>query len=142
MARLDYQTIGVGGPPLVPPGTGPFDVRIDEAARIVRTEARGFWTLMQTEDYCAELADRIEECRRRFGCARVLVDRRDAPIQPIPVIERLGEFNATHFADSDRLAIVVESSLAKGQMRRHFTHAGSQAFLSYVAAELWLTAWP
>ena len=119
-----------------------FDMQIDEATGLVRTRVQGDWTLDEAEDYISELTELVDECRRRFGRARVLADQRGAPKQSESVTDRLCEVHATMYADTDRLAIVVDSSLAKGRMRRRFTHVGSQAFLSHMAAELWLTAWP
>ncbi len=141
MARLENLPVGIDGLPLVPRADTGFDLRIDETARIIRTSAHGFWTLAQTEDYLAELAEIVDESRARFGRSRVLADWRGSPIQSEAVGARLA-VAATFFAEHDRVAVVVESSLAKGQMRRRLTHPGSQAFLSYTAAELWLTAWP
>lgn len=117
-------------------------MQIDEANELVRTQTRGSWTLDETEDYIGELTELVDECRRRFGRARVLVDRRGAPDESEAITDRLVEADATMFTDTDRLAVVVDSSLVKSRMRRRFTHTGSQAFLSHMAAELWLTAWP
>ncbi len=142
MASYLTPSAGIAGAPIALRVDAPFDLWIDDGARIVRTAGRGFWTMAQAEAYAFELGEVMDQCRLRFGHSRVLSDRRGTPVQAHAVADRLGLANATLFTERDRLAVVVDSSLAKSQLRRRFAHSGSQAFLSYAAAELWLTAWP
>ena len=142
MATLENRPPVAAGAPIAPPPDRLYRMTVDEAARIARVSTHGSWTIDDTEDYIAELFELVEDCRRRFGRVRLLVDRRESEIQSEPVVDRLMEVNAALFRVDDRLAVVVGSSLAKGQLRRAFVHAGSQAFLSHDAARLWLTAWP
>ena len=142
MASLVDLPIGITRVPPRPRAEASFNLSIDEGARIIRTAGQTLSTVAQADDYLAELGGLIAECRRRFGRARVLADRRSNPIQSDAVAERLGEASAVLLTEQDRLAVVVDSSIAKSRVRRGFTRAGSHAFLSYAAAELWLTAWP
>jgi hypothetical protein len=120
-------------------GAPPFELVYDPTAGIVRTMVRGFWSLDDADAYFRRLGILIHTARREFGHARVLVDRRGCPVQSAEVAQRMSRANRDLFP-TDRLAIVVDSNLVRMQMRRLFSHQGSQAFLSYEAAMTWLLA--
>lgn len=119
-----------------------FTLKLDASVAIIRATTIGFWSVETVVAYITQLERFVVDSQNRFGRAKVLVDRRQTPIQAPDVADRLGKLNGTLYRSDDRLALVVDSNLAKGQMRRRFVHEGSKAFLSYEAAETWLNAWP
>jgi hypothetical protein len=133
---------------LVPPAilhipgeqTPRYVIKFDQDG-VIRARTHGGWTLEEVDQYVSHLAGFVGEARRIFGRARLLIDRRETPLQPPAIDARFGRANAELYRDEDRLALVVESSLIKVQMRGHFSHPGSKAFLSCEAAETWLNAW-
>ena len=121
-------------------GTLLFTIRIDPVAQIARSHAVGFWTLLEAREFVAALTDIMTRLRRNYLHARVLCDISGMPVQSDDVSQCLGEANAKLFGASDRLALIVDSYLVRGQMRRRFARDNSQAFLSPSAAETWLRA--
>ena len=118
-----------------------YSLRLDEDLGVVRAVTCGLWTSAEADEYIDNLARFVSDSRDRYGRAKVLVDRRRSPVQTSEVADRFGEANRTLYRPDDRLAIVVDSYLLKGQVRRRFVHEGAKAFLSYDAAETWLKAW-
>jgi hypothetical protein len=108
---------------------------------VIRAHTRGGWSLEEVDRYFAHLGAFVAEARKISGRAKLLIDRRETPLQPPAIDARFGRANAELYREGDRLALVVGSSLIKVQMRGHFTHPGSKAFLSCEAAETWLSAW-
>ena len=116
-----------------------YKIRFDDLLGIVRTSVQGFWNMGEAERYIRDLESVVGELRRRGERVRVLVDRRGSPFFSSAVAERFGRMNREVYGGhDDRIAIVVDSSLAKIQLGRLLTHVGSKAFLSLGAAETWL----
>jgi hypothetical protein len=116
-----------------------YRIFLDERLGVIRTDVCGFWEADDGVIYFDQLARFIDIARRRFGSVKVLVDRRESPIQSAAVAAQMRTANARLYRPEDRLAIVVDSSLLLMQLRRLFSHAGSRAFLSSEEAEAWLT---
>ena len=106
---------------------------------VVRVVIRGFWSKTQAEQFCSELNAVLAEARRQAGEARILVDRRESPVQASDVVELLGANNARLEPD-DRVALVVDSQLAQMQLRRVLVHARTELFRDIRSAETWLRA--
>jgi hypothetical protein len=123
-----------------PDGTIVFSVREDPAAGIARVHAVGFWSLSETHQFVLVLSKLMVRLRHAYGSARILSDISGMPVQSDDVARCLGEANARLFEASDRLAVIVDSYLVRGQWRRQFSRDNSQAFLSPSAAEIWLRA--
>ena len=116
-----------------------YTLDLDEAAGIIRAVVHGFWTLAEADAYIADLSLLVARVRARSPRVKVLIDRRFAPIQSTEVAERLGAANSL-FQPGDSFAFVVDSYLAKAQLRRLFVLDYSKAFMSLDAAETWLGA--
>jgi hypothetical protein len=115
-----------------------YRILLDERTAIVRTDVRGFWEPGDAVTYFDHLARFIDAARYRHGFARVLVDRRENPVQSAKVAEQMRSANVRLYRPEDRLAIVTGSRLVQMQMRRLISHAGSRAFLTLAEAEVWL----
>jgi hypothetical protein len=123
-----------------PDGTLLFSVREDPAAGIAQLQAVGFWTVAEAHQFVSVLTKVIVRLRQAYGSARILSDISGMPVQSDDVARCLGDANARLFEPSDRLAVIVDSYLVRGQWRRQFSRDNSQAFLSPSAAETWLRA--
>lgn len=117
-------------------------VGFDPKAGIIRVEAHGFWSYAEADAYARDLGRIIAEVRGRLGCVRTLSDRRNVPVLQGEVADRLGRLNAELYRPEDRVALVVDSSLTRSQLRRQVSHAGTCVFLSMTTAEEWLLAQP
>jgi hypothetical protein len=109
--------------------------------RVLRIEARGIWDIAVAEAYVGDVTSMIAELRRRQPQLRAIVDRSDAPIFEAGVPESLMATYAAILQDGDRIAMVVESSLVKGQIRRLAGREETQTFLSISAARTWVLAY-
>lgn len=113
--------------------------RYDEESDLVRVRSEGFLTTADVQRYGMELRDAIQRARYRTGCGKVLVATSDV-VQSADVMEAFVKLQPLIDPNSDRLAVMVSSSLSKMQVRRSLVSANQQAFLSESAAMTWLFA--
>ncbi|RYY62175.1 MAG: hypothetical protein EOO24_58620 [Comamonadaceae bacterium] len=93
------------------------------------------------EAYVTDITRVVGEWRRLRPHLRVIVDRSTAPIYAAGVPELLLKSYHTILRAGDRIAMVVESSLAKGQVRKVAGREETQSFLSISAARTWVLAY-
>ena len=87
--------------------------------------------------YFAKLDPLLREKRLVDGRVKALIDRRDAEVQAPAVSERMMAAGSD-MREQDRIARVVNSTLAGMQLRRLFTHPGDRVFTAIDEAEVWL----
>jgi len=119
---------------------GLFEIRHDEDLEIIRVSGVGVQRVEDVDRYLAELGRSIAAMRARRGPIRLLADLRHSPVRSQPVAERLRLGNLTLYRAGDRVALLVESSLMKMQLRRNLVPEYQAIFMSANAAETWLTA--
>lgn len=105
---------------------------------IIHVRARGIWTPDIADRYWPAFHPFLIESRAHLGHAKALIDRRGAPIMPMAMVEKMREGIVTYCAPGDRLALVVDSSPLKSQVRQSYPLENLDAFLSYGAALAWL----
>jgi hypothetical protein len=121
--------------------SGELVIEVDPVGGLVRVTGRGFWTRIYAEQHFSRLDMVLRGIRMAGLKVRVLVDLREAVVQPADTAERISRATGELYRPEDRIAIVVGSSLAKMQMRRTVRAANHDFFVSPSAAELWLNAW-
>lgn len=115
-----------------------FALWMDEH-HIVHVRATGAWTPEIADRYWPAFSPFLAESRARLsGYAKALVDRRGAPIMTIAMVHRMRDGIIEHYQPDDRLALVVDSSPLKSQIRQNYPLDHLEAFLSYDAAMAWL----
>lgn len=117
-----------------------FAIRYDPESNIIYSKVQGFWSVANAAAYVKAMKREMAERRTQNEIINVLVDRRETPVLSAEVADLLQKANREIYISTDRLAIVVDSSLLKMQLRRLFSHEGSKAFLSIDAALTWLQA--
>ena len=117
-----------------------FRISFDPNASLIRAYASGCWSIDETQRYITALTAFVSQSRTVFGTARVLLDRREIVTQTNAVADLLAKANGGIFGTDDRIALVVDSSMAKLSLRMRMPHPGTKAFLSIDAAETWLQA--
>lgn len=120
---------------------GELTIEVDQASGLVRVTGRGFWSALHADHHFSKLDAILRGIRMAGLRVRVLVDLREAAVQPAETAERIGRATQEIYQPGDRVAIVVGSSLAKMQMRRAARIANHDFFVSPSAAEMWLHAW-
>jgi hypothetical protein len=116
-----------------------FLIRPD-ATGIVHVVGSGFWTPHDIDRHFSELDAVVRSIRQCGRKVRVAVDLRRTPAQLPETIARIGAGAERIYAEGDRVAIIVDSSLAKLQMRRVVSDAQHEMFQSPNAAMTWLCA--
>ncbi len=71
----------------------------------------------------------------------MLVDLRKSPVQSVETAGRIKAATSRIYKPGDRIAIVVQSSLVKTQMRQVVDVTTVELFISIDAAEMWLLAY-
>lgn len=114
-----------------------YTIAFDPGPKIIRIVLRGFWTPEIMTSYLDALDQFNAASCQHFGIARLLVDRRESPVQSAEVHKvaemRYGVVEANH-----RLAMVTESSLAQMQMRLGIQLEHMRFFTDPAEAEAWL----
>jgi len=121
--------------------------RIDDPAFVIRmgdhhivhVRVCDVWTPDIAERYWRVFLPFLHQSRVHFGgYAKALIDRRGTPIMPIAMIQKMREGVLEHYRSEDRLALVVDSSPLKAQIRQNYPLPNLDAFLSHDAALAWL----
>lgn len=118
---------------------GLYEIVRDDRLKILRINRVAVQQLADVDRYLAVLGDIVRDARLRFGRVRVLADLRNSPIRTQEAAERMRMGNLALYRTGDRVALIVESSLLKMQLRRTLVEY-QNIFLSPNAAETWLTA--
>ena len=119
---------------------GLYEIRHDHALEIIRVGGIGIQRVEDADRYLAELGRTVAAMRARIGVVRLLADLRNSPVRSQPVAERIRLGNLSLYRPGDRVALLVESSLMKMQLRRNLVPEYQNIFMSVNAAETWLTA--
>jgi hypothetical protein len=108
---------------------------------VLRVEARGVWDVAAAEAYARDITRIVAELRLCRPQLRAIVDRSDVPVFEAGVHERLLATYGSILRADDRVALVVDSSVAKGRIRRIADREDTQSFLSISAAKMWVLAY-
>ena len=108
---------------------------------VLRIDAQGVWDIETAEAYARDIIRIIAELRLASPFLRAIVDRSSMPIFGASVHELLLHTYDHVLRSGDRVALVVDSSLAKGQIRRIAGREETQTFLSISAARTWALAY-
>lgn len=115
-----------------------FVIRMDDH-HIVHVRVCDVWTPDAAERYWRAFLPFLHQSRAHFaGYAKALIDRRGAPIMPVAMVQKMREGILEHYRPEDRLALVVDSSPLKAQIRQNYPLLNLDAFLSHDAALAWL----
>ena len=97
------------------------NVDYDPRTGIVRCSCNGFLVVEDVRDYHAAVIRAISVARRDRGFVKLLVVSIDSRIQSAEVIQEASKLMWPMVHPSDRMAILVSSSLAKMQVTRLLT---------------------
>jgi hypothetical protein len=117
-----------------------WDIRFDHSLGILHAAHYGLWTPDDADRYVDEIQRILRLVRPITGIVRMISDMRNAPVRPADTGSRLHERNMLVYRPTDRLALIVESSLLKMQTRRLCLGSHQETFLSPDAAQTWVLA--
>lgn len=112
--------------------------RFDEKLGIVRSVSAGFTSQDEAEAYMRHMLELMPRARARHGRVLHLVDARDSPVQPQPVVNSFNSTSEKHHKEEDKTAIFMQSALVKMQSRRTAMHGQYGRFDSEDEALSWL----
>ncbi|RVT90823.1 hypothetical protein [Sphingomonas crocodyli] len=108
---------------------------------VLQIEACGHWSLAVAKAYDRDIRRIIAACRLISPHLRVIADRSEIPsFDPGGHELLLATYNDI-LREGDRIALVVDSSVTKGHIRRIAGREETQAFLSLSAARTWVLAY-
>ncbi|TZG26040.1 hypothetical protein [Sphingomonas montanisoli] len=108
---------------------------------VLRIDARGRWPLQVAKAYDRDIRRIIAACRLISPHLRVIADRSEIPSFDPGGHELLLATYSEVLREGDRVALVVDSSVTKGHIRRIAGREETQAFLSLSAARTWVLAY-
>jgi hypothetical protein len=118
-----------------------YEIRLDKPQRFVHIVLEGFWQDDTMSRYEREVREKYLELRKLGGSTRLLVDRRNFPVQTPEYAKRLEELVVKlEPIAPDRIAVIVPNGLAKLQVERATAAVRDQRriFLSEEEAKSWL----
>jgi hypothetical protein len=114
--------------------------RYDHIAQIIRIDGYGDFQPDQIDDFAQEFGRLIADMRQRLGRVRVVVDRRNCPPVSDATRAKMRHHSVQNAMPGDRVAILVDSSLAKHLLKGSLDERTHMLFVSERAALTWLTA--
>lgn len=114
----------------------------DEVTGIVHTVANGIATIKEFEAYVPHVTELLARSQARHGCALHLVDASNNPVQEKGAFAHMSDATEAQVKLIVRCAVVLNSALARMQIRRMPKSAGREFFNSVDEAAAWLLAAP
>lgn len=105
---------------------------------IVYIIGRGFWEDDLIDRHFIELRRTAALARRNASFVRVLVDLRDAAVQSPAVAAKIKNETRLIWTEADRIAVVLQSTLAKLQIKRVVDGGNHASFTRIDDARRWL----
>ncbi|WBO21488.1 SpoIIAA family protein [Sphingomonas abietis] len=115
-----------------------LSIQHDAASDFIFIAGSGFLQVEQFDAMFATVGDLVRACHRRSGKVRILVDNRDILLHSPEAAERLRRGALSLYEDGDRIAIIVESALARMQLRRLLDPRTHRLFETRANAIAWL----
>ena len=123
-----------------PGAPGQMSFTADSAAGLIRVEVSGFWPTTQTSEILACFTQLVAAIHLQGKRAIIITDLRKAATQSQEVTSLLQHRTADIFRPGDRVAMMIENSLLRLQMRRTLRPEHHEFFASISAAERWALA--
>lgn len=119
-------------------GSDGLDLRVHPVTGRIDVVGRGFWTEAAVEQHFRDLARAADRLHAAGIAARVLVDLRAASVQTTQSAQRIGAATRRIWGPQDRIAVVVQSTLASLQISRVVDEGNHRLFGAIGEAEAWL----
>lgn len=117
-----------------------FNFAFDQHTGILRVEVVGGWTMPEVERYAREAGPQFTAARKKAGHLRLLIDLMATEVLSQAIIEPLAKAGMQYSRADDRVALVVNSTLMKMQMKRMMGDLPNPIFLVREEAAAWLVS--
>lgn len=115
-----------------------FHFAFDSRTGILCVSVVGLWTMPEVERYAREAGPQFMQARKAVGSLRLLIDLTGTEVLSQAIIEPLAKAGMQYSRGDDRVALVVNSTLMKMQMKRMIGNAPTPIYLERGLAEAWL----
>jgi len=113
--------------------------QISESAGVISIEGRGLFTAEDVASHFRQLGTIISRHHASGQVVRALIDLKGAAIQPMGIATSIAEAtNRLYSKPTDRVAILVASSLLKMQLKRIHADRPFEIFISEAEARAFL----
>ena len=126
--------------PVTDPAGTAYSIKFDPATQIIHTRLTGFWDISILDRFGVDVQKFLVASRQQLGFARVLLDRRDSPVQSAEFAEAIRVQGITLYNPNNYIAVVLASALAQMQLKRIVTETRTHQFMDMGEAEAWLRA--
>ena len=113
---------------------------VEPGSGLIRIIGRGQWCEAQVAVHFTALRNLILQRRAEGGAVRVMVDLRESEVQDMGTADRISKGTSTLYTEQDRVAIIVESSTLRSQLKTAVSVDNVAYFLAPTAARIWLNA--
>jgi hypothetical protein len=120
---------------------GGLTIEAASGCGLIRVEGSGFWSPAVMDAHFDELSGILVRYRAAGTAVKMVVDLRASGVQSQETMVRMQAGVSSITQPGDRMAIVVNSSLAKMQMRRVIGDEQHAFFVSPEAALKWAEAY-
>lgn len=127
------------GPATAADGTS-YIIKFDPATQIIHARLTGFWDKSAFDGFGVDVQKFLVASRQQLGFARVLLDRRDSPVQSPEFAEAIRVQGLTLYNPNNYIAVVLASTLAQMQLQRIVADTRTHQFMDMGEAEAWLRA--
>ncbi len=116
-----------------------FHFAFESGSGILSVRVSGSWTLSEIDRYAREAGPQFAQAREQAGRLRLLVDLGATAVISQSLLDPLARAGMQYSRADDRVALVVNSTLLKLQMRRMIADAPAEIFVTLDEAAAWLT---
>lgn len=120
--------------------SNPFTISLDPAAGLIHVIGTGLWTPLQVMDHFRDLQGMLRRMRAEKGQARVMIDMRDALVQPANTAKTLHDETNRAYREQDRVAVICTKALLAIQMKHAAKIYARATFATEEEARGWLMA--
>ena len=117
-----------------------FNFAFDSDSGTLTVVVIGSWTMAEVERYGREAGLEFTQARKKAGNLRLLIDLEGTQVLSQTVIEPLAKAGMQYSQPDDRVAVLVNSTLMKIQMKRMVGDAPVPVFLVRDQAVAWLAS--
>lgn len=117
-----------------------LSISADPGQPYIQVTGSGLWAAEDVERHFRSLDQALRVMRHRAGCARVLVDLSEAPVQTADAAELMDDWTARIYRENDQVAVVCGTTLLAMQIKRKTKGYRRETFPEKAAALAWLMA--
>jgi len=122
--------------------SNPFTISLEPSDGLIHVIGTGLWSPLQIMDHFRDLQGLLRRMRAEKGHARVMIDMRDALVQPANTARTLHDETNRAYRENDRVAVICTRALLAIQMKHTAKIYARATFTTPEEARAWLMTDP